>query len=63
MVRNYIKKRTVNVELKERNIQEAINEVKDGKCAKRAAEDNGVKYTTLYYRLKKLKTPEGEWIT
>jgi len=62
MVRNYIKKRTVNVELEERNIQEAINEVKDGKCAKRAAEDNGVKYTTLYYRLKKLKTPEGEWI-
>lgn len=62
MAQNYIKKRAVNMELEERNIQEAINEVKDGKSVKKVAEDNGVKHTTLFYRIKKLKTPQGEWI-
>lgn len=47
----------------ERKIQVAIDEVKEGKCVKRAAEDNAVKHTTLFYRIKKLKTAEGDWIT
>lgn len=63
MVRNYIKKKSTNLEDMECKIQEAIKEVKEGKCVKRAAEDNEVKHTTLFYRIKKLKTAEGDWIS
>lgn len=44
------------------NIQKAINEVKDSKCTKRVTAENGLKYTTLFYRIKILKMPEYKWI-
>lgn len=61
--RSYIKKRPVNVELEKRSIQYIINKMIDGKYTKRAAEDNDVKLTTSFYRIKKFKKTEGEKIS
>jgi len=61
MVRNYKKKKEVDDDL-EVKIKTAIEEIKNGKSVKRAAEDNNVKYTTLFYRVKKMKTTDGNWI-
>lgn len=63
ILRNYIKKRPVNVELEERSIQYIISKMIDSKYIKRDAEDNGVKFTTLFYRIQIFKKPKNEKIS
>jgi len=46
----------------EDKIKTAVEEIKNDKCVKRATEDNNIKHTTLFYRVKKMKTDDGNWI-
>jgi len=46
MVRNY-KKKSINLEERELRIQEAINEVMEGKCLKRATKERYKTYNTI----------------
>jgi len=46
-----VKKKKVNNDLEDK-IKTTVDEIKNGKCVKRAAEDNNIKHTTLFYRVK-----------
>lgn len=60
MVRNYVKKTKRDEIEMERNIQAAILLYKEGSMGYRdAAKQFGIKHTTLFYRIKKLKNVEG----
>lgn len=54
-------KKVVDVDL-EVKIKTAVEEIKNDKCVKRAAKDNSIKHTTLFYKVKKMKTADGNWI-
>ncbi|CAI6354301.1 unnamed protein product [Macrosiphum euphorbiae] len=60
MVRNYVKKIKRDENEMEANIQAAIQVYKEGNIGYRdAAQQFGIRHTTLFYRIKKLKNIEG----